>query len=79
MPKVKLLRDVHEGAALKQSPARQARVREQRHANGSVTLAQERLGSAAVNWIAGTVVEMSEASARKYVERGLAEPYTEPK
>lgn len=79
MPKVRLLRDVKEGRYVKQSPRREARIVGQRQPNGSVTEVVEREGRDAVHWTEGVVVEMSEASAAKYVKKGWGEIVKEKK
>ena len=79
MPKVKLLQDVKEGGYVKQSRRREPTFKAQLLPNGSVVNAPMRAGAAPALWAAGTVIEMSETSAKKYVERGLGEIVDAPK
>lgn len=37
-----------------------------------------REGRDAVAFVEGAIIDMSDASGKKYIEKGLAEPYVEP-
>jgi hypothetical protein len=71
--KVRLLKDVPQGGGVKMSPARRATARPQLRPDGQWVEAPERVGAPAVSWSKGAVIEMSDASGRKYIDRGFAE------
>jgi hypothetical protein len=82
MAKVRLTQDIMETDKIKQAPRRRPTFKEQIQRNpktGETKIVEvpERVGSEPFLWTEGAVVEMSEASAKKYVESGRAEYYIE--
>lgn len=76
--KVKLLTDILVDGVIRQSPRREPTFKQQwdptekKHVRVPV-----RVGSEPLLWVKGAVVEMSDASAKKYIECGQAEPFSE--
>lgn len=77
--KVELTCDIMEDGRIKQSPRRKATFKDQLHRDldtGQMKTVRisERVGSPPVLWAAGTIIEMSDATAQKFIDRGWAKP-----
>lgn len=71
---VKLTQDIREAGSLKVSPGRVGQTRKQLQPNGTYVDVDVRDAHEPQPWVKGAVIDMSEATARKYIAAGKAVP-----